>query len=188
MGKKPICALVAIIFLACGPAHVVGKITCLILNTFYAVAWPWTLADISQKSDKISAPFLADRDAAPTIVLETLDIGIVAALNHGPPNTVFRRAPSSARGSMNCQAFGGCFAFATTATFRITTAKRRSANVARLAALTEAMPKFEGSSLAAGFETILGKSQVQDGPAPKSLPGEIENSAHSESVQILLLA
>lgn len=89
--QHSICALIAALFLACRPAAVLLGVTQIVVDSVQAVFVRWPLSHILQKHPK-ELPFVADRDASPTVIGVRFVGWTVASSTHGTPRPPFRGA------------------------------------------------------------------------------------------------
>jgi hypothetical protein len=77
------------LLLSCGPSYVTRLIVAVVVETFQRHVSRWALSYIRVERGEVRFPALTHLYAAPSIVAVFGILGIVAALNHRPPECVF---------------------------------------------------------------------------------------------------
>ncbi len=80
-------AVAALLFLR-RPANVTGLVAAGVVDTIHAVLAGWSRADVFQESGKVRTPRIADKNTAPTVVVVSGVVWVVAPLHHSAPDCV----------------------------------------------------------------------------------------------------
>lgn len=107
---------------SCGPAHVARLVVAVAVDAIERSAvWSW--ANVAQKSLKGLLPFIADADPATAVARKVDGCSPIAALFHGGPRAIFRRAMTALRVAVSVAALHNHDAVQASARLRVSCAK-----------------------------------------------------------------
>lgn len=91
IGDVAIAALIARLFLACGPTTITRFVVRVVVSSVYRVigAWPWS--HIGNKCSRVVPPAVAHCNSTPAIVTKCFALWVVAASLDLGPRLIFRR-------------------------------------------------------------------------------------------------